>query len=106
MPTCHCLRRLADAAPDEAGEIYAKLTHVSAQTGTRIAEDAGGEALTVALKAAGLTRSQFADIVAKRTDAEALQAIFDTLSFNKARVLLTYWDWAVKRTGPYARVAS
>jgi uncharacterized protein (DUF2336 family) len=100
------LAKLADAAPDEAGEIYAKLTQVSAQTGTRIAEDAGGEALTVALKAAGLTRSQFADIVAKRTDAEALQSIFDTLSFNKARVLLTYWDWAVKRTGPYARVAS
>jgi uncharacterized protein (DUF2336 family) len=98
--------RLADAAPEEAGEIYASLTHVSAETGTRIAEDSGGEALTVALKAAGLTRAQFADIIASRADAEALQAIFDSLSFNKARVLLTYWDWAVKRTGPYARIAA
>ena len=43
---------------------------------------------------------QFADIVAKRTDAEALQAIFDTLSFNKARVLLTYWDWATSVPAP------
>ena len=97
------LAKLSDARPGEAGEIYARLTHVSEETGIRIAEDAGGEALTVALKAAGLTRAQFADIVAKRADADALRAIFDSLSFNKARVLLTYWDWAVKRTGPYAR---
>jgi uncharacterized protein (DUF2336 family) len=100
------LARLADAAPEEAGGIYARLTHVSAETGKRIAEDAGGEALTVALKAAGLTRAQFAEMVGRRPDAEALQAIFDSLSFNKARVLLTYWDWAVRRTGPYARLAA
>ncbi len=100
------LSRLEEAAPEEAGEIYAKLTQVSEETGARIADDAGGEALTVALKAAGLTRAQFAGIVDKRTDAEALKAIFETLSFNKARVLLTYWDWAAQRTGPYARTAA
>lgn len=97
------LSRLEEAAPNEAGEIYAQLTHVSGETGGRIADDAGGEALTVALKAAGLTRAQFSGIVAKRDDAEDLKAIFETLSFNKARVLLTYWDWAARRTGPYAR---
>ena len=32
---------------------------------------------------------------------EELQSLFDTLSFNKARVLLTYWDWAVSQSGPY-----
>jgi uncharacterized protein (DUF2336 family) len=95
--------RLAEAGVRETGEILAKLTHVSAETGARVAGDAGGEALTVALKAARLSRSQFADIVAKRPNAEDLKAIFETLSFNKARVLLTYWDWATKRTGPYAR---
>ena len=100
------LAALAEAGTEEAGEIYAGLTHVSAETGERIAEDAGGEALTVALKAAGLTRAQFARIVEKRPDTEALTAIFETLSFNKARVLLTYWDWAAKRTGPYARTAA
>jgi uncharacterized protein (DUF2336 family) len=100
------LSRLAEAAPQEAGEIYAGLTHVSAETGARIADDAGGEALTVALKAAGLTRAQFAGIVENRPDAEPLRAIFETLSFNKARVLLTYWDWAARRTGPYARAAA
>jgi uncharacterized protein (DUF2336 family) len=100
------LSRLAEAGPEEAGEIYAKLTHVSAETGARIADDPGGEALTVALKAAGLTRAQFAGLVDHRPDAEALKAIFETLSFNKARVLLTYWDWAARRTGPYARIAA
>lgn len=100
------LDKLAEATPEEAGEIYAKLTHVSEETGGRIADDAGGEALTVALKAAGLSRAQFAGIIEKRPDAEALKAIFETLSFNKARVLLTYWDWAAKRTGPYARIAA
>jgi uncharacterized protein (DUF2336 family) len=95
--------RLAGAGVREAAEILAKLTHVSAETGARVAGDTGGEALTVALKAARLSRSQFADIVAKRPNAEDLKAIFETLSFNKARVLLTYWDWAAKRTGPYAR---
>jgi len=100
------LAKLAEADSREAGEIYARLTHVSAEAGARIADDAGGEALTVALKAAGLTRAQFADVVEKRPDAEALKAIFETLSFNKARVLLTYWDWAARRTGPYARIAA
>lgn len=99
------LSRLETAAPEEQGAIYAELLHVSREAGARIAEDQGGEALTVALKAAGLTRAQFANVADKRHDAEALKAIFDTLSFNKARVLLTYWDWAARRTGPYARVA-
>ncbi len=96
--------KLAEAGSREAGEIFAKLTHVSAETGARIAGDVGGEAMTVALKAVRLSRGQFADMVAKRPNSEALKAIFETLSFNKARVLLTYWDWAAKRTGPYARI--
>jgi hypothetical protein len=35
-----------------------------------------------------------------------LQGFFESLSFNKARVLLTYWDWAVNRKGPYATVTA
>jgi hypothetical protein len=100
------LSKLETASAEEQGAIYAELVHVSKEAGARIAEDQGGEALTVALKAAGLTRAQFAGVVDKRQDAEALKAIFDTLSFNKARVLLTYWDWAARRTGPYARIAA
>ena len=100
------LSKLETAPLAEQGAIYAELAHVSKEAGVRVAEDQGGEALTVALKAAGLTRAQFAGVVDKRHDAEALKAIFDTLSFNKARVLLTYWDWAARRTGPYARIAA
>lgn len=100
------LAKLEAAPSGEAGAIYAALVQVSRETGERIAEDQGGEAQTVALKAAGLSRAQFAGIVDKRADAEVLKAIFDTLSFNKARVLLTYWDWAARRTGPYARIAA
>ena len=59
-----------------------------------------------ALKAAGLTRAKFAGIIDKHPDAAALKAMFETLSFNKARVLLTYWDWAVMGTGPYARTVA
>jgi hypothetical protein len=99
------LSKLEDASQQEAGGILSRLTHVNEETGARIAGDAGGEALTVALKAAGLTRAQFAGIVDQRPDAEAMKSIFETLSFNKARVLLTYWDWAARRTGPYARTA-
>ena len=33
---------------------------------------------------------------------EELQAIFEGLSFNKARILLTYWDWYIRKAGPYA----
>ncbi len=100
------LSRLAKAEPREAGGILARLAHVSEVTGARIADDAGGEALTVALKAAGLTRAQFAGVVARRADAEDLRSMFEALSFNKARVLLTYWDWAARRTGPYSRPAA
>ena len=45
--------------------------------------------------------SDFGILDAARSTAE-LQNIFDSMSFNKARVLLTYWDWAVMKSGPYA----
>ena len=33
---------------------------------------------------------------------DEVQAVFDQLSFNKARIVLTYWNWAATRTGPNA----
>jgi hypothetical protein len=82
---------------------------------TRILGDVQGEAVVVMLKAAGYPRSavigllrkmQDADLplASRERDAEELQVMFDTLSFNKARTLLTYWDWAQSKTGPYAPV--
>ena len=48
-----------------------------------------------------LKASDFGIIASTRSTVE-LQNIFDSMSFNKARVLLTYWDWAVMKSGPYA----
>jgi len=62
----------------------------------------------------GLNRSRFAEVIDEfrqspqgllrgSRNISELQSIFDSLSFNKARMLLTYWDWAVQHSGPYAR---
>ena len=61
-------------------------------------------------KALGVSRSRFVQAMEKlRTGglpAEAippqLQAVFDGLSFTKARMLVTYWDWFTRKAGPYA----
>ena len=67
------------------------------------------------MKVAGFPRGTLGDVLngLKRGDLplldagreiEELQVMFDTLSSNKARILLTYWDWAVRKAGPYAPV--
>jgi uncharacterized protein (DUF2336 family) len=89
-----------------------ELAGISEANADRIIADRDGEPLTVALKALGLSRTRFAEVIEKfgqcpdpliRSDRSVseLQNIFDSLSFNKARVLLTYWDWAAHDAGPY-----
>lgn len=97
----------------EASNLLAEIATIQADNAARIIADANGEPLTIALKAIGTNRVRFGEIVdilkasdfgildAARSTAE-LQNIFDSMSFNKARVLLTYWDWAVLKSGPYA----
>ncbi len=97
----------------EAASLLAEIGAIQADNAARIIADANGEPLTIALKAIGTNRVRFSEIVdilkasdfgildAARSTAE-LQNIFDSMSFNKARVLLTYWDWAVLKSGPYA----
>lgn len=81
----------------------------------RILMDREGEALVVMLKAAGFPRSSVGDLLPAlkrgeialldpQRDITELQTMFDTLSLNKARILLTYWNWAVRKAGPYAPV--
>jgi uncharacterized protein (DUF2336 family) len=109
------LERAARGHVDQASEELSNLMHVSPATTARILSDVQGEAVVVMLKAAGYPRSavlgllrkmQDADLplVSRERDVEELQVMFDTLSFNKARTLLTYWDWAQGKTGPYAPV--
>ena len=42
-------------------------------------------------------------LVKENRPQEELKAVFDALSFTKARVLLIYWDWFMRRAGPYAK---
>jgi uncharacterized protein (DUF2336 family) len=97
----------------EASNLLAEITAIQPDNAARIIADANGEPLTIALKAIGTNRIRFGEIIdilkasdfgiiaSARSTAE-LQNIFDSMSFNKARVLLTYWDWAVMKSGPYA----
>ena len=97
----------------EASNLLAEITAIQPDSAARIIADANGEPLTIALKAVGTNRVRFGEIIdmLKASDfgiissdrnTSELQNIFDSMSFNKARVLLTYWDWAVMKSGPYA----
>ncbi len=94
-------------------ENLASMLNISPDTVARIIGDEQGEPLAVMLKAAGCPRTEFESFIrtlseaalptlAEGKKAEELQALFGSLSFNKARILLTYWDWAVRKSGPYA----
>ena len=97
----------------EASNLLAEITAIQPENAARIIADANGEPLTIALKAIGTNRVRFGEIIdilkasdfgiiASARSTVELQNIFDSMSFNKARVLLTYWDWAVLKSGPYA----
>jgi hypothetical protein len=97
----------------EAASLLAEIAAIQPDNAVRIIADANGEPLTIALKAIGTNRVRFGEIIdilkasdfgiiASTRSTVELQSIFDSMSFNKARVLLTYWDWAVLKSGPYA----
>jgi uncharacterized protein (DUF2336 family) len=107
------LERAARGKVDIAAEELGKALKISAKTAKRALTDKEGEPLVVLLKTAGYPRQALAGLLNRFRDPEIglldenrdpdeLVSIFETLSFNKARILLTYWDWAQRRTGPYA----
>jgi uncharacterized protein (DUF2336 family) len=109
------LERAARGLTEVAAEELAGIMQLSTATVSRILADLQGEAIVVMLKAAAYPRSSMAGLLKRLQDAELplisrdrdiseLQSMFETLSFNKARILLTYWDWAQGKTGPYAPV--
>lgn len=110
------LAPLLAGATAEAARQLAEVAGVDPLTVERIFSDAQGEALVVLLKALGIGRSRFDTLLDRlrattallREDRppEELKAVFDGLSFTKARVLLTYWDWFTRRAGPYASVVA
>jgi hypothetical protein len=103
----------ADFRLDDAAQQLSEIASIGKDTALRILSDRDGEPITVLLKALGYPRTRFEEVLASlrqpetailRPDrkTEELQAVFDSLSFNKARILLTYWDWFVRKAGPYA----
>lgn len=109
------LEPLLAGQPDTTISRIAVLSGLAEGTVARIFSDEEGEALVVLLKALGLSRSRFDDaldriraatgLVKENRPQEELKAVFDALSFTKARVLLIYWDWFTRRAGPYAEPA-
>jgi uncharacterized protein (DUF2336 family) len=107
------LERAARGQIEVAAEELSGVMKLSVATVAKILSDLQGDALVVMLKAAVYPRSsmlgllkrmQSADLplISRERDLSELQSMFETLSFNKARILLTYWDWAQSKTGPYA----
>ncbi|MFN0193118.1 MAG: DUF2336 domain-containing protein [Aestuariivirga sp.] len=98
---------------EEAAVSLAEIAGICAENAYRILADRDGEPLAIVMKALGVGRARFGEILStmKRSESSTLsparenaelQSIFDSMSFNKARILLTYWDWAVQKSGPYA----
>jgi uncharacterized protein (DUF2336 family) len=103
----------ADGDVDGASAALGEYANINAATVARILSDKQGEPLAALLKVAGVPRGLVTEIFDKlqqsasglidpAREVEELQSTFDSLSFNKARILLTYWDWATLKTGPYA----
>ncbi len=98
---------------DAAAEKLAELLQLHATTIQRILADSSGEPLIALLKSAGVPRAKLGELLVslqrhdngfidRNREIEELQNVFDTLSYNKARILLTYWDWHSLGLGPYA----
>lgn len=100
----------AEGKHDDAAVELANCANLNAETASRILADPQGEPLAAVLKAMGVPRSAANEIfngavttiLDHARDPEELQSLFDSLSFNKARILITYWDWACLQSGPYA----
>jgi hypothetical protein len=97
---------------DAAARLLAVAAAVPVEAAQSILADTGGEPLTIVLKAAGMSRKEFAASLDRLKAAGAvqlppdrdvaeLQRLYDSLSYNKAKVLLTYWSWGIGKSSVY-----
>lgn len=109
------IEALAAGKLEVASFTLADIAQISGAAVTRIIDDSAGDSFAVLLKATGFPRADVLEafeilqrcegaFVSVHRNLEELASLFDTLSFNKARILLTYWDWAAQKSGPYAPV--
>jgi Uncharacterised protein conserved in bacteria (DUF2336) len=104
---------LSAGETEAAAFALSAMANINTATTERILADTQGEPMAALLKVIGVGRSDIAEafeilqttsppLIDPARVVEELQSTFDSLSFNKARILLTYWDWATLKTGPYA----
>ena len=104
------LQLAADGKMDEASKAIAECAKIDVATAERILSDRQGDPLAALFKAVGVPRVVADEMLAHAAttildstrDPDELPSLFGSLSFNKARILLTYWDWATLQSGPYA----
>jgi len=97
---------------EQAATTLARCCRIAPETAKKIVRDPGGEPLAVVFKSVAQSRLVMAESL-KRWLASSkcaikgdnrlveLHAQFDALSFNKARMLLAYWDWSSREAGPF-----
>jgi hypothetical protein len=104
---------LSAGETEAAAFALSAMANINTATTERILADTQGEPMAALLKVIGVSRNDIAEafeilqttspaLINPARVIEELQSTFDSLSFNKARILLTYWDWATLKTGPYA----
>jgi hypothetical protein len=106
-----------EVADPYAAATLARCCRIAPETAARIVNDPGGEPLAVVFKSLAQSRLAMAQAL-KRWLASSkcaingenrlieLHAQFDGLSFNKARMLLAYWDWSSREAGPFTALSS
>jgi hypothetical protein len=96
----------------EAADTLARYCRIAPETAERVVNDAGGEPITVVFKCLAQSRLVMAQALQRWVESDKcpingenrmveLHAQFDGMSFNKARMLLAYWDWASRESGPF-----
>ncbi len=96
----------------KAADTLSGYCRISSETAEKIVNDTGGEPITVVFKCLAQSRLTMAQALERWVASDKcpikgekrmveLHAQFDGMSFNKARMLLAYWDWAARETGPF-----
>lgn len=105
------ISQIEDGDP-EAVATLARCCRITPETAAKIVNDTGGEPITVAFKCMAQSRLVMAQALQRWLESAKCQingenrlvelhAQFDGMSFSKARMLLSYWDWAIRETGPF-----
>jgi hypothetical protein len=97
---------------EQAAATLVRCCRIAPETASKIVSDPGGEPLAAVFKSLAQSRLVMAEALKRWLASEKcaikgenrlleLHGQFDALSFNKARMLLAYWDWSSREAGPF-----